>query len=123
MQVLQIQNTKNLITQTDRRNFGSFLKSKSHSKNDPPAPNVYVVHVGHQDHATFLDLLRHSELPVQITGDASLSEAVSLNKIFLYDPPVWKGHVFSSFVKLAADYLEDWRDVDRIRSLFGCCRV
>lgn len=95
-------------------------------KNSPypqPAPNVYVVHVGPQNHATFLNFLRYSELPVQITGDSSLAEAISLNKIFIYEAPSWKGHVFPALVDLAADYLKDWRDVDRIGSLFGRDRV
>jgi hypothetical protein len=86
-------------------------------------PNVYIVHVGPQDHSVFVDFLRYSQIPAAITGDASLSEAVSLNKSFIYHPPGWKNHVFPHFIELAPDLIEDWRDSDRIRSLRGCDRV
>ncbi|MBT4446329.1 hypothetical protein HOA92_06430 [archaeon] len=83
------------------------------------APNVYIVHVGPQEHATFLDFLQYSELPAQITGDCSLAEAISMNKAFIYNAPAWKGRVLSAFVDLAENYLDNWRDANMIRSLLG----
>jgi len=98
------------------------LKVRESNYYQPP-PNVYIVHVGPQNHDTFIDFLRYSQLPALITGDCSLSEAISLDKIFIYGAPSWKGRVFPAMVDLAADYLEDWRDVDRIGALFGRDRV
>ncbi|MBS3162817.1 hypothetical protein J4467_02730 [Candidatus Woesearchaeota archaeon] len=91
--------------------------------NDSAVPNIHVVHVGYQPHDIFLNFLRYSELPVLITGDASLSEAVSLRKIWIYQSPPWKVAIFPNFVKRACGMLDDWREADRITSLFGCRRV
>ena len=93
------------------------------NKFDMSSSKVYIVHVGSQKHSTFLDFLRYSELPVAITGDCSLSEAISFNKTFFYAAPRWKKEVFPAFINLAADYLDNWEDINRIGSLISSNKI
>jgi hypothetical protein len=93
------------------------------SKFGKVAPNVNIVHVGMQNHSTFLDFLRYSQIPVAITGDASLAEAVSLRKPFVYHPPTWKTLVFPHLVERAPDLLENLDDINNVRSWYGCKKI
>jgi hypothetical protein len=45
--------------------------------------------------------IRNSEEPVFITGDQSLVEAISFNKLFFYQMHYWKVSLFNSFFYLA----------------------
>ncbi len=89
-------------------------------------PNVSVVHVGPQRHSTFRDFLRYSQLPVSITGDLSLAEAISLDKPFMYSAPSWKMNVPLNLLNYVSENSSNGllgeEEIRHIKSIFGCYR-
>ncbi len=88
------------------RRFGSSWANECKSS-EKGAETVTILQTGPVEHSLFLDFLRFSELPVAITGDASLAEAISLGKPFFYVAPRWKKYVISNLVSSLPDLLGD----------------
>ncbi|MBT5021766.1 hypothetical protein HON01_02995 [Candidatus Woesearchaeota archaeon] len=84
--------------------------------------NVRIVHLGNQTHDMFINFLKMAELPVCITGDASLAEAISADKIFFYNAPGWKSDVNFNFRGCIPDLL-NWKTASDLRAVYGCDRV
>jgi hypothetical protein len=64
-----------------------------------------VVRLGKRASNVFQAALRLAQLPVEITGDASLTEAVALGLPFLHDAPPWKSSLQACLVTHAEDVL------------------
>jgi hypothetical protein len=64
-----------------------------------------VVRLGKRASDIFQSALRLAQLPVEITGDASLTEAVALGLPFLHDAPPWKWSLQACLVTHAVDTL------------------
>ncbi len=80
---------------------------------------IDIIHIGPQPQQRFRELLQYSELPVAITGDSSLAEAISMNKLFFHNAPPWKMLCFANYVALATELLP-WQQASKIMELFGC---
>jgi hypothetical protein len=51
---------------------------------------LQYVHLGPQSNKLLLQFLAQSDLPNLVTGDASLAESISLDKLFVYEEMPWK---------------------------------
>jgi hypothetical protein len=73
--------------------------------------DIRIIHTGHLGHADFQLLLNSSQEPVGVRGNLSFSEALSLKKIFFYDPlshnyPLYYGLL--SLAKIHSDKVLSW---------------
>lgn len=80
--------------------------------------DVHIIHLGTQPHDIFLRFMAQSQLPLYITGDASLSEAVSMDKVFCYDAPYWKREMLPHLLQFLT-LLANEKDSQILRSVHG----
>lgn len=83
-----------------------------------PLRNVTVVNIGPQPSSIFFDFLKFSEDVVGITGDVSLAEAVSLDKLWTYKAHRGKVGLLPNFMRLTYQLLEK-EDAERMQQLLG----
>lgn len=81
-------------------------------------PQIRVIHVETIPHDIFLSLLQAADLPVLITGDASLSETIAFDKLFIYQIAPHKTNVMPSYLKLALRLL-DSEEAELILKMHG----
>ncbi len=67
--------------------------------NNAVKANIVVYHLGNQPHSVFQSFMTLSDLPPVVTGDASMTEALSTGRPFLYEPPNHKVLVLSNLQK------------------------
>lgn len=80
--------------------------------------SVHVLHVGTQPHSVLLNAMAAATLPIMVTGDGSLSEAISMGKLFFYEPPAWKSPLEGALTECAEQYLP-FKDVELMYALKG----
>jgi hypothetical protein len=79
-------------------------------------PEVKILHVEQLPHNICASIMKTSELPIMITGDQSLSEAVSFDKLYIYSQTGFKGQVMTSLGRLAMQLL-DPGGADKIQNI------
>jgi hypothetical protein len=80
-----------------------------------------IVFAGSVPHSDFVGFLRQSDLPVFITGDASLAEAISMDALYLHQTPDWKHGLVFYATELARTLLSP-SDAWRVEQLFSLGR-
>ena len=84
----------------------------------PSSPsNITAVYCGPVPHEDFLRFMGESELPAFVTGDMSLSEAISMDKLYIYQTPDWKQGIVYYAIDLAKSFLNPY-DAAVVEELF-----
>jgi len=86
------------------------------ARHTTPAP-VRILHLGHLRNDAFKALLTVTDLPVLITGDSSLADALSADALFLYDDCDWKSATQRNVFSFAQRVLR-FTDVRNILAIY-----
>jgi hypothetical protein len=79
---------------------------------------ITIVYTGPVPHQDFLRFMQEAEIPILVTGDVSLSEAISMGTCYLYHTPPWK-HSVSYYISDLASALLPLDEAWIISQLFS----
>ncbi|MDD5568501.1 MAG: patatin-like phospholipase family protein, partial [Candidatus Omnitrophica bacterium] len=86
-----------LQKETIKGGFG-YLDPSGNIEASGRGSEAIIAPLGNLPHELFSKLLIISDLPVAVTGDMSLTEAISAGKVFLYETREWKTRLFINLV-------------------------